>query len=185
MTTPEVKGVAGARNTGIDLAKGQGLAFLDGDDLWEPFALTSKIKALTEFPEAQIVSSDFCYRNDQSGERISKTVSNKVWNSYFGDSMPQSECKLLTDLPTHFFKTPLLWTGAVMANIEVIKKVGGFNEELKRGKDDHFWFRLALIAENILFVPKTLTLYRQRPSSLIHNDGPFSIWPSKIHALLL
>ena len=44
----ENKGLSGARNTGIDHAKGDFLAFVDSDDLWSPHFLESLYKALKE-----------------------------------------------------------------------------------------------------------------------------------------
>ena len=44
----ENKGLSGARNTGIDQAKGEYLAFVDSDDLWSPYFLESLYKALKE-----------------------------------------------------------------------------------------------------------------------------------------
>ena len=44
----ENKGLSGARNTGIDNAKGEYLAFVDSDDLWSPHFLESLYKALKE-----------------------------------------------------------------------------------------------------------------------------------------
>jgi len=40
------QGLAGARNTGVGVSRGQLLAFLDHDDLWPPGKLASQAKAL-------------------------------------------------------------------------------------------------------------------------------------------
>ena len=44
----ENKGLSGARNTGIDHANGEYLAFVDSDDKWSPYFLESLYKALKE-----------------------------------------------------------------------------------------------------------------------------------------
>ena len=45
-------GVSSARNRGIREAKGEFVALLDGDDLWEPTFLEEQIKLINDFPEA-------------------------------------------------------------------------------------------------------------------------------------
>ena len=45
----ENKGLSGARNTGIDYAKGELLAFIDSDDKWSPYFLESLYGALKKY----------------------------------------------------------------------------------------------------------------------------------------
>jgi len=51
-------GQAAARNSGANLAKGQYLAFLDQDDLWEPSFLEETVTILTQNPQAGLVHTD-------------------------------------------------------------------------------------------------------------------------------
>ena len=44
----ENKGLSGARNTGIDHAKGELIAFVDSDDKWSPYFLESLYRAMKE-----------------------------------------------------------------------------------------------------------------------------------------
>jgi glycosyltransferase involved in cell wall biosynthesis len=50
-------GVAAARNTGVALAQGDFLAFLDADDLWLPGKLTLQIEALQKNPQVDAIFS--------------------------------------------------------------------------------------------------------------------------------
>lgn len=52
-------GIAAARNTGIQQAQGQLIAFLDHDDYWHPNKLSSQVRALEENPSFSIIYSDF------------------------------------------------------------------------------------------------------------------------------
>lgn len=48
-------GIAGARNTGVSLATGAFLAFLDSDDVWMPGKLTRQMAVFAARPETDVV----------------------------------------------------------------------------------------------------------------------------------
>ncbi len=50
-------GLAGTRNTGILAARGELVAFCDDDDQWLPDKITKQVAALSERPEAPLVTS--------------------------------------------------------------------------------------------------------------------------------
>lgn len=51
----ENQGVAASRNAGIRLAQGELLAFLDGDDIWEPDKLAAQVEAAVAHPTAGLL----------------------------------------------------------------------------------------------------------------------------------
>ena len=58
------RGVNPARNTGIAAARGEYIAMLDSDDLWEPYKLELEVKLLDRFPKAGCAFSDFSILRD-------------------------------------------------------------------------------------------------------------------------
>lgn len=52
------QGVAGSRNTGIERARGELLAFLDGDDVWEPDKLAHQVAAAERHPGSGLIAVD-------------------------------------------------------------------------------------------------------------------------------
>lgn len=53
------EGVNRARNKGIEISKGDHLAFLDHDDIWLPFKLELQMACLDKHPEVDFVFSNF------------------------------------------------------------------------------------------------------------------------------
>ena len=67
-------GVSAARNTGAKEAQYEYLAFLDGDDTWEPNFLSEIVKLIGNFPDAGIygTSNSFIYPN---GKKVAEDFS--------------------------------------------------------------------------------------------------------------
>jgi glycosyltransferase involved in cell wall biosynthesis len=81
-------GVAGARNTGIEMASGDAVAFLDSDDAWQPWKLALQLECLERVPAAGLV-----WTNMQSvgpdGRPIPGSSLGSILNAY--DRFPLDE----------------------------------------------------------------------------------------------
>lgn len=73
------EGVSVARNTGIEKAKGEYIAFLDADDIWYPNNLKIKIEFLVNNPNFSWVYSDLGAINE-NGERLPNPAHGKDGN---------------------------------------------------------------------------------------------------------
>ena len=124
----ENKGVSAARNHGIKEAKYEWIAFLDGDDLWEPNHLEEITKMMKSYPEEKVFVTSFVYSDNRPMFKHPRTTSIFKIENYFKVAMKEN----------------LMWTSIVVISKECFKKLGGFNEELNRGEDLELWARLAL-----------------------------------------
>lgn len=147
LRTPN-RGVAAARNAGIEAASGEYLAFLDADDLWHPRKLEMQVETALAAPGAGFVYTLY-KRIDCSGKEV--------------PAPPQMSVQ------GHAFWRHLYWNfvgsgSSILVRKEALAEIGGFNESL-HGCEDYL-VQLQLAAKYpIACVPEVLVYYRQRPSS--------------------
>jgi glycosyltransferase involved in cell wall biosynthesis len=121
-------GQSRARNTGIEAARGDWIAFLDDDDLWSPDKLREQLEA------AAITGAEFTYTGvvmideARAGEVLSVLP-------------PAPPERLLERL----LRMNAIHAGAstVIARSSVVREVGGFDENLVQFTDWDLWIRLA------------------------------------------
>ncbi|RUO49318.1 glycosyltransferase family 2 protein [Pseudidiomarina donghaiensis] len=121
------QGVSAARNRGIEEARCEWIAFLDGDDLWQPNHLEEVSEAMELYPNEKIYVTSFEYSDKRKIFRHSRASKIFRINGYFLEAMDE----------------PLMWTSIVVVHKSCIEKVGGFDKQLDRGEDLEFWARLA------------------------------------------
>lgn len=123
----ENQGVSAARNKGINEAKNDWIAFLDGDDIWKENHLEEHSKLIQYFPENKVFATSFEYSD--------------------GRPMPENVDNNETFVVDNYFKRmigeKLISTVIVVVHKSCIGIVGGFNEKLKWGEDLDLWERLS------------------------------------------
>ena len=137
-------GVSSARNFGVEKSRGEYVAFLDGDDLWEPTYLEEAVKLINDFPGAAIyglgVGSMMNGEKHPAAEFVPAGYRGVVRN--------------LWDNPN----TMLAWTSSSsICPRELLLKTPA-NTQLTHGEDLDQWLRLMLQGEAV-FYNKTLAYY--------------------------
>lgn len=153
-------GAAAARNTGIEAARGDWIAFVDADDWWLPSKLRSQMDLLADQPEAQMACSSWQAWNSDDAEpapelleQIQRTSATGLGNPASGWIYPE----LLLGC--------CVWTSTVIARTALLRTLGGFDTNLKVGEDYDLWLRASRLTP-IVRVRRPLALYRLHPNSL-------------------
>jgi len=150
-------GTASARNTGIENARGEFIAFLDGDDIWLPENLSEQIKFLTENNLEMIYADAFLFGEVRAAGETYMQKSPSTGAADF-EGIVSGRCSVITS-GTLCYKQKIL-------------DAGMFDAELPRiGMEDlDLWLRLAKAGVGIGYQRKILLKYRVSPNSLSGNS---------------
>ena len=121
-------GPAVARNYGISKASGKYLAFLDSDDLWKPNKLELQLNYLKNNPDCCLIHTN--YSTFESNTQNSKPFRQTPWFS----NWDENERLLMFDT---------IGTLTVLTETQLIKNLGGFNNDLHGTEDWDLWIRVS------------------------------------------
>ena len=151
-TSQENKGNAGAKNTGIEMALGNWLAFLDADDAWLPNRLSSQIELLKGSTDLKWVAGAYVQ------VRYENNCAVQVAEPLIDPTLRQSGSGEYNALELIAGRTSV-WIGTVIACKDAIDSVGRFCEELLGCDDSDLWVRMAMQHETIGFVIEPVSRY--------------------------
>lgn len=146
------KGVARARNRGIEAARGRWLHFLDADDWTDPDFFGKLLAALDANPGAVAA---FCgYRRVMPGGLITEPY-----------RMPENTSDPFED----FARGCLVAIHAVLVDRELVARLGGFDPALINCEDWDLWQRVSRFGGKWALVNEGLAYYRTDGPSLSRN----------------
>jgi glycosyltransferase involved in cell wall biosynthesis len=159
-------GVSAARNTGIRLADGEWVGFLDSDDSWEPWKLSAQIACFKSLNNVGMVWTDM-NGYDPEGNLVSVRHLRKMYGAYervahrrlflgqrrLSEIAPEltAQNDSLADAIVHWGELytammfgSLVHTSTVLIAHHRIRSVGFFDERYRTGEDYDFHLRTCL-----------------------------------------
>jgi len=146
------QGLAGARNTGIRAARGEYVALLDADDLWDPEHLAAQLAVLQADPSIDMVYADAVIIGDvpERGRTVMEL------------------CPSSGDVT---FERLVLRQCTVQGCVSVVRRktlvdAGLFDPALRVTEDIDMWLRIARQGGRIAYQRRVLGKYRRHAGSL-------------------
>ena len=141
------RGVSLARNDGVRLSRGEYVAFLDHDDLWEPGKIRRQVEDLDAEPRAGLA---FTQARLMEGGRLTRVF-----------PLVPDKASLLANAYENLVHENYIPMSSVMvrrACLPGLDGAGPFDPRLQLAEDWDLWLRIAL-RHKIVFIPEPLTRY--------------------------
>jgi glycosyltransferase involved in cell wall biosynthesis len=148
----ENKGLATARNTGLDKAKSKFVAYLDDDDEWKPQRIDKQIDAFYSIAESDRdeVGVVYCGRERRTPNGDIIDIEHPENEGVLSESI---KAQGASTLPSTF-----------LFNREALDSVGGFDDSLPSSIDHDIWMSLAVAGYRAITVDDPLVINYESPS---------------------
>ena len=157
------QGASVARNKGVAVARGEWIAFLDSDDLWEKDKLEWQFRALEQFgPKCGACYTDVRFFNHSE----TRTFFQMAEENYQHDSPMGVNTDVLRLLVRPGGAGMVVCLSSLLARPDFIRKTG-FDPKLLYSQDSEFMFRLAMLT-GFCYVNKPLVRFDRAPAEIRH-----------------
>ena len=153
-------GPPGARNNGIAAARGEFVAFLDGDDIWLQGKLSAQVRVMQAYSKVGTVYTT--WHRWYPAEDGQFQLPQDMFAGPLGDAIDES----LSGSVYHLLLLDCyLLTSTVMMRRALLDDIGPFDAELWNGDDYDMWLRAAHQAK-VVKLAGVGTVYRILPGSV-------------------
>lgn len=145
------RGLAAARNTGIKLARGKYLQFLDADDLISPNKIERQVQRLESSPTPAICGCDYRFFD---GSNVSALYGGDPFKGQF----PLNSVSRLFEFETVVHR----W----LFPVSIFEIVAGFDEDMPATEDWLFIWKAAASGIGFLYLDEPFALYRKHNNNM-------------------
>jgi glycosyltransferase involved in cell wall biosynthesis len=165
------QGSSVARNRGIEEARGEWIAFLDSDDLWQPDKIEWQWKALEQMgPECGACYTDVGFMNHSE----TRTMFQLAVDNYRHAEEIGVNSDVLRLLVRPGGAGMVVCLSSLLARRELMRELGGFDPRLLYTQDSELMFRLAM-RTRFCYVNRPVVLFDRSPVEDRH-VGVSSAW---------
>lgn len=152
------KGVSASRNLGIENARGEWLAFLDADDVWEKNKLEKQFEIIEKHDKNLVFIYCKARIFDDKGNFLDKsnTPEYNRKSAIYGAGRPGLSLKPYKWVIKRGFEAP---TSSVVIRANTIKNSIRFKEHLTYSEDALFWYNI-IEHGDMYFIDKAMLNYR-------------------------
>lgn len=143
-------GVCSARNRGIQEARGEYIALLDGDDIWDKDFLAEIVKMQQDFQEAWMWGINYAEIENGQLARYLPTGLPKDYRGYVDNYFELAHQGRVSDL---------FCSSNVVIRKDVFDEVGYFDERLKYAEDTDMWWRI-IARHRVAFYDRYMCFYQ-------------------------